>query len=279
MSTCNHDCASCTQDCSERETIPTLQVNDFSSIKHTVAVASGKGGVGKSLLASLLAVEMTRRGYRCAILDADITGASICKIFGLKDKITGTEGGILPLKSKTGIKMLSLAGLLNDDTQPVLWRSPLIVGAMQQFYTEGLWGDIDYLFIDMPPGTGDMALTVFSQIPIDGIVVVSGVSELVSAIVQKVINMAKEVDVDVLALVENMSYLTCPNCNTPINVFGESHLDEVAAQYHISTTAKIPISHKLAAACDKGMIELFEGDWLDDVADMLEALPDSNAGA
>ena len=234
-----------------------------TNIKKVVAVMSGKGGVGKSMVTAMLAVLASRAGYKTAILDADVTGPSIPKAFGIKEPAMGNEDGILPVVSKTGIRTISLNNLLEDETSPVVWRGPVIAGTVKQFWTDVDWGRNDVMFIDMPPGTGDVPLTVFQSIPVTGIIVVTSPQELVSMIVEKAVNMAGMMNIPVLGLVENMSYAVCPDCGKHIPVFGESHVAEVAAKYSIPVLGRIPINPKLAAACDAGLIELFEGDWLD----------------
>lgn len=270
---CNHDCSSCAQNCGERKAESLLErPHDLSQIKKVIGVVSGKGGVGKSLVTSLLSVLARRNGYRAAILDADITGPSIPKAFGLTKKAVGTEDGLLPVKSKTGIDIMSVNLLLGNDTDPVVWRGPVIGGTVKQFWTEVIWGDVDYMFIDMPPGTGDVALTVFQSIPVDGIIIVTSPQELVSMIVEKAVKMAELMNIPVLGLVENMSYVKCPDCDKEIKVFGESHIDEISQKYGIDVLGKLPMDSRLAAACDKGMIELFEGSWLDKAMEKLENL-------
>lgn len=245
------------------------KTHDYNSIKKVIGVVSGKGGVGKSLVTSMLAVLMNRAGYKSAVLDADVTGPSIPKIFGLKGKAQGSEMGLFPVQSKTGIGVMSVNLLLESDTDPVVWRGPLIANTVKQFWTDVIWGDVDFLFIDMPPGTGDVPLTVFQSIPVDGIIIVTSPQELVSMIVTKAVKMAEKMNIPILGLVENMSYITCPKCSEKINVFGESHIEEIASEHNINMIAKMPINQKVAAACDKGMIELFDGDWLDGIAEML----------
>ena len=235
-----------------------------SNIKKVVAVMSGKGGVGKSLVTSLLAVLASRAGYKTAILDADITGPSIPKAFGIKEKAMGNDEGILPVESRTGIKMMSINLLLEEDNTPVVWRGPVIAGTVKQFWTDVLWGDIDIMFIDMPPGTGDVPLTVYQSVPVDEVIVVTSPQALVGMIVEKAINMANMMDIKVLGLVENMSYALCPDCGKQVEVFGESHVQETAERFGTEVLAKLPINLKLAAACDAGLIELFEGNWLDE---------------
>lgn len=263
---CSHNCESCSENCSERTKESLLEKpNEMSNIKKVIGVVSGKGGVGKSLVTSLLAVQAQRKGYKTAILDADITGPSIPKAFGLHGHAEASEWGLFPVKTVNGIEVMSLNLLMKNETDPVVWRGPLISGAVKQFWTDVVWGDVDYMFIDMPPGTGDVALTVFQSIPVDGVVIVASPQELVGMIVEKAVNMAKLMDVPVLALVENMSYITCPDCGKEIRVFGESHIDEIAGKHGVDTVAKLPIDPALAAACDAGTIENFTGAWLDGV--------------
>ena len=263
---CSHNCESCSENCSERTKESLLEKpNEMSHIKKVIGVVSGKGGVGKSLVTSLLAVQAQRNGYKTAILDADITGPSIPKAFGLHGHAEASEWGLFPVKTANGIEVMSLNLLMKNETDPVVWRGPLISGAVKQFWTDVVWGDVDYMFIDMPPGTGDVALTVFQSIPVDGVVIVASPQELVGMIVEKAVNMAKLMDVPVLALVENMSYITCPDCGREIRVFGESHIDEIAEKHGVDTVAKLPIDPALAAACDAGTIENFTGTWLDGV--------------
>ena len=271
--TCNQSCSSCSEDCAERteqKTDFSEKLHEMSSVKKVIAVVSGKGGVGKSLVTSLLAVTMSRRGHRSAVLDADITGPSIPKAFGIKEKATGSEFGLFPVKSKTGIEMMSINLLLENDTDPVVWRGPIIAGTVKQFWTDVIWKDIDFMFIDMPPGTGDVPLTVFQSIAVDGIIVVTSPQELVSMIVSKAVKMAEMMNIPILGLVENMSYFRCPDNGKDYPIFGDSHIEEIAKKHNLKVLAKLPIDPKLAAACDKGMIELFEGDWLDGVAGLLE---------
>lgn len=269
---CNHNCSSCGSDCSERKESFLEATNEFSNVKKVIGVISGKGGVGKSMVTSLLAVLMKRQGYQTAILDADITGPSIPKAFGVKEKAKGNETGILPNETVMGIKMMSVNLLLPDETDPVIWRGPVIAGTVKQFWTDVIWEDVDYMFVDMPPGTGDVPLTVFQSLPVDGIIIVTSPQELVSMIVGKAVKMAKRMNIPILGLVENMSYAVCPDCGKELKIFGESHLDEIAKEYEIEHTAKLPIDSKLSAAMDKGSIELFEGTWLDGMADMLAKL-------
>lgn len=267
---CSHNCEGCTENCSERTKESFLEkTNEMSHIKKVIGVVSGKGGVGKSLVTSLLAVLAQRKGYKTAIMDADITGPSIPRAFGLHGHAEASEWGLFPVKTAAGTSVMSLNLLMKNETDPVVWRGPLISGAVKQFWTDVIWGDVDYMFIDMPPGTGDVALTVFQSIPVDGIVIVASPQELVGMIVEKAVNMAKMMDVPVLALVENMSYITCPDCGKEIHVFGESHIDEIAQKHGVETVARMPIDQKLAAACDAGTIESFNGTWLDGVLEKL----------
>ncbi len=272
MSECTHDCSSCSENCGERKESLIKPLNKLSSVKKVFAVVSGKGGVGKSLVTSLLSVLSQRGGHKTAILDADITGPSIPKAFNIHTRAEATDAGIFPVKSKTGIDIMSLNLLLESETTPVVWRGPIIAGTVTQFWTDVVWKDIDCMFIDMPPGTGDVPLTVFQSIPVDGIIIVTSPQELVSMIVEKAVNMAKLMNIPVLALVENMSYFECPDCHGKHPIFGESNADETAKRFGIDTVAKLPINPKLAAACDGGMIELFEGDWLDGVYTKLEEI-------
>ncbi|MDY3031817.1 MAG: Mrp/NBP35 family ATP-binding protein [Clostridia bacterium] len=266
---CSHNCSECGADCAGNESF-IEQPHELSSIKKVIGVVSGKGGVGKSLVTSLMAVLMQRRGYNTAILDADITGPSIPKVFGLEDRAMGSEMGLFPVRSKLGTEIMSLNLLLEDTSDPVVWRGPVIAGTVTQFWTDVIWTDIDYMFVDMPPGTGDVPLTVFQSLPVDGIIVVTSPQELVGMIVGKAVKMAEMLEVPILGIVENMSYFECPDCGGKHYIFGESKIDELAKEYGIDTIAKIPINSKLAAACDCGTIELFEGDWLDRMADKLE---------
>ena len=264
---CNHDCANCAANCGERKQPQSMiePSNEFSNVRKVIAVVSGKGGVGKSLVTSLLAVQTARDGFSTAILDADITGPSIPRAFGINDRVMGNEMGFFPCKSAGGVPVMSLNLLLEDESTPALWRGPVIASTVKQFWTDVVWGDVDYMFVDMPPGTGDVPLTVFQSLPIAGIVIVTTPQELVGMIVEKAYNMAKMMNVPVLALVENMSYLSCPDCGRQISVFGESHLEETAERLGIDTIARIPIDSSLAAAVDAGEIEQYEGAWLEGV--------------
>ena len=274
MSECTHDCSTCGQNCSQRTEPESLlqKPHEQSHIKKVIGVCSGKGGVGKSMVTSLLAVAMQRMGLKVGILDADITGPSIPREFGLKQKAEGNDTGIFPVRTTTGIDVMSLNLLLPNDSDPVAWRGPIIAGAVTQFWTDVIWGDKDVLFIDMPPGTGDVMLTVCQSIPVDAAVLVSTPQELVGMIVEKSIKMVDMLNIPVIGLVENMSYVQCPDCGKKIAVFGESHVDAIARQYGIPHTAALPIDRKLAASADKGMIELTNGDWLDEIANAIDQL-------
>ena len=270
---CDQNCEGCGEDCSERQEPQAdfiVQAHEMSSVKKVIAIVSGKGGVGKSLVTSMLAVTMNRRGYKTAVLDADITGPSIPKAFGIQEKATANEIGIFPVKSKTDIDIMSLNLLLENDTDPVVWRGPIIAGTVKQFWTDVIWNDVDYMFIDMPPGTGDVPLTVFQSIPVDGIIIVSSPQELVSMIVTKAVKMAEMMNIPIIGLVENMSYFTCPDNGKNYQVFGESHIDEIADKHNLEVLAKLPIDPKISSACDKGMIELFDGNWFDKTSKLLE---------
>ncbi len=248
-------------------------MNKASKVKHIIGVVSGKGGVGKSLVTSMLAVTMQRRGYRTAILDADITGPSIPRLFGLPcGCVRGNEDGMIPPTTKTGIEVMSINLLMDEESKPVVWRGPVIAGTVKQFWSEVVWNDVDYMFIDMPPGTGDVPLTVFQSIPVDGIVLVSSPQELVSMIVDKACNMADLMDIRTLGFVENYSYVVCPDCGRHISVFGDSHLEELAQKHATEVLARLPLDPALPALCDKGLIELFECDYLEGAADRIEAL-------
>ena len=273
---CTHDCSSCSQNCASKQGgAPTFEkTNDLSRIKKTIAVVSGKGGVGKTLVSSMLAVELHRRELKTAIIDADVTGPSIPKAFGLKGLCEAAPlGGIMPVKTTTGIETVSVNLLLEDTSSPVLWRGPVIAGMVKQFWTDVIWGDIDVMVIDCPPGTGDVPLTVFQSIPVDGIIIVTSPQDLVSLIVSKAVNMARLMNIPIIGIVENMSYVECPDCGKKIEVFGKSHTEETAKQFGIPVLARIPINPELASQCDKGVIELFEGDWMSAVADAVEAQP------
>ncbi len=272
MSECNHDCSSCSSNCGERtaqQTDFSVKLNQLSSVKKTIAVVSGKGGVGKSMVTSLLAVMSDRAGFKTGVLDADITGPSIPRAFGLKERAMGNEHGIYPVETKTGIEVMSINLLLENDTDPVVWRGPVIAGTVKQFWTDVIWGEIDNMFIDMPPGTGDVPLTVFQSLPIDGIVVVTTPQDMVGMIVEKAVNMAKLMNIPVLAIVENMSYYKCPDCGKEHRIFGDSHIEELAKKHGIETVCRLPINPELASAVDRGMVELVGEDGLKPIMDLI----------
>ena len=274
MSECSHNCSSCGENCPSRQSPESFleKPNEMSSIKKVIGIVSGKGGVGKSMVTSILATLLRRKDYGVAIMDADITGPSIPKAFGLHERATANDFGILPVETKTGIQVMSLNLLLEDETMPVVWRGPVIAGTVKQFWTDVIWNDVDFMFVDMPPGTGDVPLTVFQSIPLDGLIVVTSPQELVSMIVEKAVRMAETMNVPVLGLVENMSYVVCPDCGKKIEVFGKSHIDDTAAKYNLPVLGRLPFAPAIAGAADKGAIELFEGDWLDGAAEKVEAL-------
>lgn len=276
MSECNHDCGSCSANCDSR----TVDKNDFlealapeSSVKKVIGVVSGKGGVGKSLVTSMLAASMNKKGKRTAILDADVTGPSIPMAFGIENEgVATTPDGklMIPAKSLEGVEIMSANLLLENNTDPVIWRGPVIAGAVKQFWSETLWQDIDYMFVDMPPGTGDVPLTVFQSLPVDGIVIVTSPQELVSMIVAKAVNMAKKMDIPIIGIVENMSYLECPDCKKHINVFGESHIEEAAAEQGLEVLAQIPIDPKIAQMVDAGRVEYLDMPWFEEAIKAIE---------
>jgi len=271
---CTHDCSTCGASCGERAEPQSMlkPLNPASHVKKVIAVVSGKGGVGKSLVTSLLAVTMRRRGHSTAVLDADITGPSIPRAFHIHEMAWQSEDGIEPAVSQTGVKVMSINLLLEEETAPVLWRGPVIAGVVGQFWTDVHWGDVDYMFVDMPPGTGDVPLTVFQSLPIDGVIVVASPQELVGMIVEKAVNMADLMKKDVIGLVENMSYFQCPDCGRTHEIFGPSRAEDTAKVHNIPNVAKLPIDPRLAALCDDGSIELFKGDWLDGLADAIEKM-------
>lgn len=269
---CTHDCSTCSSNCGSKDPKSLLVApHPNSKIDKVIGVVSGKGGVGKSMVTDLLAVEFARRGYHCGILDADITGPSIPKAFGITEKAQGNETTIFPVKSKKyGVDIMSINVLLENESDPVVWRGPVIGGTVRQFWSDTLWDNVDYLFVDMPPGTGDVALTVFQNIPIDGIVVVTSPQDLVSMIVGKAMKMASLMNIPVLGLVENMSYALCPDCGKKIHVFGESHIGEIAEEYHVPVLAQMPINPSLASACDNGTVEDLDCSYLEDAALVIE---------
>ena len=264
MSECTHNCSTCSSNCSSRTQESLLvPANALSEVKHIIGVVSGKGGVGKSLVTSMLAVLLQREGYKVGILDADITGPSIPKAFGMKNvEVYGDDNGMIPPSTTTGIDVMSVNLLLGDETKPVVWRGAMIAGTVQQFWKDTIW-NVDVLLVDCPPGTGDVPLTVFQSLPLDGIVIVSSPQDLVSMIVSKAANMADMMKVPVLGLVENMSYVKCPDCGKEIKVFGDSHIEEIAEKFGYDLLGRIPMDPKLAALVDRGMIELMENDYMD----------------
>ena len=269
---CSHNCSSCGETCASR-TMESFRVplNPQSSVKKVIGVVSGKGGVGKSLVTSLMACKMRARNNRVGILDADITGPSIPKAFGIHGMVGVTADQLmLPRTTSTGIEILSSNLILEHETDPVIWRGPVVGGVIKQFWSEALWKDIDYMFVDMPPGTGDVPLTVFQSLPLAGIIIVTSPQELVSMIVAKAVNMAKKMDIPILGLVENMSYLECPDCGKKISVFGESHVEEIAKQYGIAHTAKLPIDPVISAMVDAGEVESVSGEHISQLVDCIE---------
>ncbi len=269
---CNHDCSSCSSKCENEKQSFIEKPNELSNIKKVIGIVSGKGGVGKSLVTSLLASNMNKQGYNVGILDADITGPSIPKAFGINSEIQGGDLGAFPAKSKNDVEVMSLNLLLDDETTPVVWRGPVIAGAVKQFWTDIIWADVDYLFIDMPPGTGDVPLTVFQSIPLDGIIIVTSPQELVGMIVEKAVKMANMMDIPVLGIVENMSYFECKDCGKIHYIYGESKVEELAKRYKIDTVYKIPIDSTIAELCDKGMIEDYDKVDMNNVCEKLKTL-------
>ena len=272
MSECTHDCSNCSADCASRNAPQHEPPHAKSHIKKVIGVVSGKGGVGKSMTSAMLAVAMRRLGHTVGILDADITGPSIPELFGVHGPATGGEDGIYPVKSRTGIDIMSINLLLEDEQAPVVWRGPVIAGAVKQFWQDVIWEDVDFLFVDMPPGTGDVPLTVFQTLPVDGILIVSSPQELVGMIVGKAVQMAEMMKVPVLGIVENMSYAVCPDCGKHIQVFGDSHVEQTAERYHLPVLAKMPIDPELAKEADAGMIETYAGEYLDGAAKAVAGL-------
>ena len=264
MSECTHDCSTCGESCAERQAPQSLlkEHNPEARIGKVFGIVSGKGGVGKSMVTSQLAVTMRRRGYQVGILDADVTGPSIPKAFGVHGQAVGSELGLYPMTSRTGIQIMSTNLLLPNETDPVIWRGPVISGVVQQFWTDVLW-NCDYLFVDMPPGTGDVSLSVFQSIPLDGILIVASPQELVSMVVEKAVKMAEMMDVPIVGVVENMSYLVCPDCGKEIPLFGQGKTEAAAKAHGLHLLAKMPIDPKLAELVDEGKIEDFDGHWLD----------------
>ena len=271
--TCNNDCGSCGESCTDRkepETDFRAKLNDLSKVEKLYGILSGKGGVGKSMVTSMMAVLMNKKGYKTAVLDADITGPSIPKLFGIKGQVAQNELGMLPALSKKGIKVMSVNLLLPNDTDPVVWRGPILGGVVKQFWTDVLWGEVDYMFVDMPPGTGDVPLTVFQSLPVDGLIIVSSPQELVSMIASKAVKMAEMMNIPIIAMVENMSYYKCPDCGSNHNIFGESKIDAVAKKHNIELVAKLPMDSNFSLLSDKGEIESYDGIELDEIVKFIE---------
>ena len=272
MSDCTHDCSSCGENCAERQGESPFQIKPLREgcrVGKVYGVVSGKGGVGKSMVTSQLAVTLHRRGYKVGVMDADITGPSIPQAFGVHDKAVGTQTALYPCVSHSGIEVMSINLLLDDETDPVIWRGPVIGGVVQQFWGDVLWQDVDYMFVDMPPGTGDVALNVFQTLPVDGVIIVASPQELVSMVVQKAVKMAQMMNIPIVGLVENMSYITCPDCGKKLYPFGEGKTQQAADEYGLPLLARMPIDPELAQLVDQGRIEDFQGSWLDAVADKL----------
>ena len=271
MSECTHDCSTCGENCAERNAESVRKaLNPESSVKKVIAVVSGKGGVGKSLVTSLMASEMQRRGHNCAILDADITGPSIPKSFGIHEHATGTDQYIIPVSTHTGLQIMSINLILENETEPVVWRGPVIAGAVTQFWTDVLWTDVDYMFVDMPPGTGDVPLTVFQSLPVDGIIIVTSPQDLVGMIVAKAVNMANMMNIPVLGIVENMSYFKCPDCGKEHAIFGESKVEKIAKEYGIAHFARLPMDPVVATMVDAGEVESVSGEHIAPIVDYIE---------
>ncbi len=273
MSECNHDCGACAHKCDQAAPESFLApANPHSRVKRVIAVVSGKGGVGKSLVTGLMAAGMSRRGHTAAVLDADITGPSMPRLFGLHGRCEGCDDGIYPLESARGVKLMSIGCLLDNETDPVIWRGSLISGTVKQFWTDVIWGEVDYMFVDMPPGTGDVPLTVFQSLPVDGVLIVASPQELVSVIVEKAVNMANVMNIPVLGLIENMAWMSCPGCGEKLYPFGKGKTEQVAAAHDLPLLARLPIDPAIARACDEGRVEDVRGDWLDTAMEICEAI-------
>ena len=271
MSDCTHDCSTCGEACASREQESFKKpLREGASVKKVIAVVSGKGGVGKSLVTSLLASEMQRRGHNCAVLDADITGPSIPKSFGITEHATGTDEYIIPVSTYTGLQIMSINLILQDEREPVVWRGPVIAGAVMQFWTDVLWQNVDYMFVDMPPGTGDVPLTVFQSLPVDGIVIVTTPQDLVGMIVAKAVKMAELMNVPVLGIVENMSYFKCPDCGKEYSIFGDSKVEREAREFGIEHFVRLPIDPVVAAMVDAGEVEHVSGENIAPLVDVIE---------
>ena len=271
---CNHDCSSCGSTCGNDTRMQDLheKPHELSNIRHVIAVVSGKGGVGKSMVTGLMSVAMARKGCHVGIIDADITGPSIPKMFGVRGEVCGSEAGAYPVTTAGGIDIVSMNLLLEESTDPVVWRGPILSGVVKQFWHDFIWNDIDYMFIDMPPGTGDVPLTVMQSIQLDGIIIVTSPQELVSMIVEKAVKMAELMSVPILGLVENMSYFECPDCGGRHEIFGHSHVEEIAKQYDIDVLGRLPMQPGLAAACDAGQLEAVPKVYLEEAAEKLLAM-------
>lgn len=268
---CSHDCSSCGENCPSRNPNSFLKkLHEGVRVGKVIAIVSGKGGVGKSFVTSILASEMQRRGHTAAVLDADVTGPSIPQMFGVHEHATGRDNAILPVYSARGVQMMSMNILLENETDPVVWRGPIIAGAVEQFWTDVLWEDVDYMFVDMPPGTGDVPLTVFQSLPVNGVVVVTSPQELVGMIVEKAANMAAMMNKKVIGIVENMSYFECPGCGKKSQIFGNSHIEEVAERFGIEHIVKLPIDPLYATACDAGEVESLTPEAIKDLCDFIE---------
>ena len=271
MSECTHDCSTCGKDCAERTAESFRKsLHEGASVKKVIAVVSGKGGVGKSLVTCLMAAEMQRRGFNCAVLDADITGPSVPKSFGVHEHCMGTDEYIYPVTTHTGLQLMSMNLILENETEPVVWRGPVIAGAVTQFWTDVMWRGVDYMFVDMPPGTGDVPLTVFQSLPVDGIVIVTTPQDLVGMIVEKAVHMAELMNVPVLGLVENMSYFKCPDCGKEHAIFGESKVEALAKQYGIAHFARLPIDPAITAMVDAGEVESVSGEHISPIVDVIQ---------
>lgn len=271
MSECTHNCETCEQNCSERKESLIEKTNQNSNVKKVIGIVSGKGGVGKSLVTSMMAVATAKAGKKTAILDADLTGPSIPKAFGITERATADEIGLNPAVTATGIRLMSLNLLLENESDPVVWRGPVIAGTAKQFWTDVNWGEVDYMYVDMPPGTGDVPLTVFQSLPVDGIIIVTSPQELVTMIVEKAVKMARLMNVPILGLVENMSYYTCPDCNAKHYIFGESHVEETAKQFGIPHFARLPIDPAIASAVDAGAIETYPSEAIEELFESINA--------
>ena len=274
MSECTHNCSSCGSECAERKSPQSFieKLGEGSSVKKVIGIVSGKGGVGKSLVTGLMASAFAKKGLHTAVLDADITGPSIPKMFGITERATGTDKGLIPVRSKGGVDVMSINLLLENPSDPVIWRGPVIAGVVKQFWNEVIWNDVDYMFVDMPPGTGDVPLTVFQSLPVDGIIIVTTPQDLVTMIVKKAFNMAKMMNIPVLGLVENMSYVLCPDCGRQIKVFGESHIDETARELGVPVLGRIPMEEKTAKLVDEGAAELVGDKYVKDAVEAIENL-------